>query len=467
MSETFTRIAAGHYRNAETGIEIVKVSSDEAGWGRGGWHVTVPVRGGSFTSSAINPTKRYAEEDAEGYVQAMRETIAADFEEATAVIHHVTRYSREISCGATGPVRVEETAMLVTCPECVAADDEGRMAEAERQAYAEDAERFPRCTAKVNSMYPHLFEHDADVAADPEITPGYDTCGRDVAGHADYTRERIIDVTWFQAVYDRAVDNTRGHLGDGAIVQAWRELLAEAHAEALYEDGERYAAGCIAGQVEWTSTDEALHAMGEASKRKRQINNWYARHGGYRPGMVGVDHDEALHEQAKRDAVQVIAASRAPEDVSGVGLMDVPADLDDDEAWATYCAALPEPTDREIADVLAEYGDPYAASRAEVVETYKNSARSIWKIRADGQDDELTRGLIRCLRSSMRTLRGVIEIYDACSESWRMEVRTGSARDSFTKTFDGPATVSMPGMAARTVVAGDTLRISVQPPTFS
>lgn len=40
---------------------------------------------------------------------------------------------------------------------------------------------------------------------------------------------------WHGQVYRRAVENTRGLLGDGAIVQARRELLAEAHAEALAE----------------------------------------------------------------------------------------------------------------------------------------------------------------------------------------------------------------------------------------
>lgn len=456
MSETFTRIAAGHYRNSETGVEIVKVSADEAGPGMGGWHVTVPVRGASFVTDSVSATTYAAGILAETAVRAMRRSIELDFEEATAVIHHVTRYSREISCGAGGPVRVEEVARLVTCPECVAADDARRMAEAERQAHAEAAERSPLCTAKVNPMYPHTFKHDADVAADPEIVPGYDTCGRNEAGHADYTTERILDANWFQAVYNRAVDNTRGHLEDGAIVQARRELLAEAHAEALAEDG------------------------GGAAARAEQLYTWGLAHSFMLYNdAIAKDHAEALLEdgeryaagciagQVKADAAQIIAASRETDADRIARWGEVPADLDDDEAWATYCAALPEPTDREIADVLAEYGDPYAASRAEVVETYKNSARSIWKIRAGGHDDELTRGLIRCLRSSMRTLRGVIEIYDACSESWRMEVRTGSARDSFTKTFDGPATVSMPGMAARTVVAGDTLRISVQPPTFS
>lgn len=53
------------------------------------------------------------------------------------VIHHVIRYGRVISCGATGRVRVEETAAKVTCEACVAADDQHRMDVAHGQALAE------------------------------------------------------------------------------------------------------------------------------------------------------------------------------------------------------------------------------------------------------------------------------------------------------------------------------------------
>jgi hypothetical protein len=312
------------------------------------------------------------------------EALAEDAERATEVIHHVTRYSREISCGATGPVRVEEIAMRVNCSECKAADVAELTAEAERQAYAEDDERSPRCTAKINPMYPHIFEHVADVAADPEITPGHDTCGRDVAGHSDYTTERILDANWFQAVYDRAVDNTHGRLGDGSIVQARRELLDEAHAEAEHEDGERYAAEVIAGS------------------------------------------------RADQDAIALDLAAM------------VPADVDDAAAWEVYCKALPEPTDAQIADVLAEYGDPYAAARADAVAAFKDAARSIWKMRAAGQTDALSADMIRSLRKSMRGLRGCIEIFDQLTESWQQETRASAKRDSYTIRWDDGIVTTVP-----------------------
>lgn len=308
MSEIFTRIAAGHYRNAETGVEIVKVSSDEAGWGMGGWHVTVPARGASFASVTITATMRHAKEDAESYVRSMRETIAADFDKATAVVHHVTRYGREISCGATGPVRVEEVARLVTCDACVAADDARRMAEAERQAYVEDAERV-----------------GAQIVADV--------------------------------------------LADG------RPL------------------------------------------------------------------DERL--QAKRDAAQVIAASRETDADRRARWGEVPADLDDDEAWAAYCAALPEPTDQQIADVLAEYGDPYAAARADAVEGFKRAARLYWQMRrthAAKLDSEIRANL----RQQMRTFRGLVEVFDQLTESWRVSTRTDASRDSYTVRWDDGIVTTVP-----------------------
>src|SRR3954469_2227254 len=48
--------------------------------------------------------------------------LAEDAERFPEVIHHVSRYGNVISCGATGPVRVEEIASKVTCPDCNEAD---------------------------------------------------------------------------------------------------------------------------------------------------------------------------------------------------------------------------------------------------------------------------------------------------------------------------------------------------------
>lgn len=96
-----------------------------------------------------------------------------------------------------------------------------------------------QCTAKVNSLYPHKFDHNATVAADPQIKAGHDTCGMTEAEHAHYTPERIRDTNWYQARYDRAVTNTRGHLNGDCFAQAQQELIDEAHGEALAEDARR------------------------------------------------------------------------------------------------------------------------------------------------------------------------------------------------------------------------------------
>jgi hypothetical protein len=302
------------------------------------------------------------------------------------VIHHVTRYSREISCGATGQVQVEETARLVTCEACVAADYAKLVAEAERQAYAEQVERDHALALTWNDL------RDAQGQA---WSTGFinaiktyrqaNSVGLVEArrGAIDMAHGEALEMArdWRERVYRRAVKMNAAapHMG-----HAEDAMLDELHAEALREDGERYAAGCIAGQV-------------------------------------------------KADATQIIAASRAPEDATGTGLPEVPADLDDDAAWAVYCAAMPDPTDQQIADVLAEYGDPYAAPRADAVDGFKNVARTLWRLRADIGRSNLHEDIERNLRASMRTFRGVIEVYDQLTESWALATRT--ERDAYSQTF--------------------------------
>jgi hypothetical protein len=255
------------------------------------------------------------------------------------------------------------------------------------------------CTAKINRLYPHAFNHNASVAADASVIPGYDTCGMTEAEHADYTPERIREANFFEARYRRAVENTRGHLGDNCFAQAHGELVDEAHDEALNEQTVR---ALLAGKAR----------------------------------MVDVDHAAALREDGERYAAGVIAGSRADHDAIALDLAAmVPTDVDDAAAWEVYCKALPEPTDAQIADVLAEYGDPYAAARAEAVAAFKDAARSIWKMRAANQTDALSADMIRSLRKSMRGLRGCIEIFDQLTESWQQETRASAKRDSYSKTF--------------------------------
>jgi len=76
----------------------------------------------------------------------------------------------------------------------------------------------------------------------------------------------------------------------------------------------------------------------------------------------------------------------------------VPADLDDDAAWAEYVAALPEPTDAELAAVLTEHANPYAEQVAGCHEGFRASARMILDPRADRAGRRARLGSVRLER---------------------------------------------------------------------
>jgi hypothetical protein len=73
------------------------------------------------------------------------------------LIHHVTRYGNVISCGATGPVRCEETAMKVTCEACHAADDQARYDYAWDMALEDDAERDAIAEDHAEALAEHYY----------------------------------------------------------------------------------------------------------------------------------------------------------------------------------------------------------------------------------------------------------------------------------------------------------------------
>lgn len=655
MTETFIRIAAGHYRNVGTGVEIVRVSADEAG--QRGWHVTTPTVNG-FEVVAIGATMREVKGT---YVLLVREAYAAievaheeavaedrlrvadmaadasmavvrdiDHAEALAyaeVIHHVTRYSREISCGETGRVRVTEVAREVTCPACVAADDARRMAIAEEQAYADDRDRrdaeieADEAWAASDTTWRQTTEqaHAEALAIDADRTnflaeqgdaedddlihlwPGDrspSACGADIwTTPYTYGSPVLAEVTcddckgreqhrqFVARVREHRTANGGGLIENRRMVidndhaealiaeqatrltnaQAAQQAADELHDEELLMDAERtaerssvFAAARLIGERVPTDARRAkcgckphpifghedgcrYRGMGPVAANHRETFGSFGSFGGFREhgepvwfegrtwtvehvaiGVTGYicltlevddaagsyevrnvyaddviadNHDEALREQAKRDAARIIVGARAPQgyepetgdlveivrgevvpvdpkpkwkvlavDTAGrrvkVDLVrgsllgpqweswdsivlvqrpgsipEVPAELDDDAAWAAYCAALPQPTDKQIADVLAEYGDPYAALRAEVVGHYKDTARMAWAIRTREYDDTLKQDLLSQLRATMRTLRGVVETYDMLTESWRLSVRAGTERDAATQTF--------------------------------
>ena len=85
-------------------------------------------------------------------LEQVEATARDEDEEQHAVIHHVTRYGNVISCGATGPVRVEYTAMKVTCEACKAADYEHLIDNAHAEALDMDAERDEIAAAHVEAL---------------------------------------------------------------------------------------------------------------------------------------------------------------------------------------------------------------------------------------------------------------------------------------------------------------------------
>jgi hypothetical protein len=244
---------------------------------------------------------------------------------------------------------------------------------------------------------------------------------------------------WREQVYRRAVEMNAAAPDMGHAADA---LIDEAHEGAIDEDIDRWLAGgpeCSKVCAEPRPLEDRRGHHTDCRRRaymvagpsgRDQLDGIYGARWPEDEGRepyVSEAWEMAHAEQAERDATQVlVTAEIAPE---------VPADLDDDAAWTAYCAALPEPTDQQIADVLAEYGDPYAAPRADAVEGFKNTARVLWKLRADAGHTALHVDVERNLRSAMRTFRGVIETYDMLTESWRLSNRTDAGRDSAIQTF--------------------------------
>lgn len=97
------------------------------------------------------------------------------------------------------------------------------------------AGRAELCTVAINPDYPHTYEHDADVAAADSTHPGYNTCGRSVMQHVDYTPERIRSANWRESCYQRAAENAV-HAGIPMNLSiAGQQLRDEAHTDALAE----------------------------------------------------------------------------------------------------------------------------------------------------------------------------------------------------------------------------------------
>lgn len=94
--------------------------------------------------------------------------------------------------------------------------------------------------------------------------------------------------------------------------------------------------------------------------------------------------------------------------------LNAPADIDDDAAWTEYCAALPKPTDAELAVVLTWATNPYADRIAHADEGFRTSARMIWQARRDGVTPPLS---YRYLRQAMSNYAAVKRLYRGLAEA--------------------------------------------------
>jgi hypothetical protein len=639
MSETFARIAAGHYRNVGTGVEIVRVSADEAG--QRGWHVTTPTVSG-FEVVTIGATMR---EVKAAYVKAVRAAYAAievAHKEATAagaerdtigqrderrlslrelreqdrrdaeqsedddLIHLWAGDRTPAACGVdifTTPYTYGSPELAeVTCDTCKGREQHrqfvarvgacrfingGTVTKNRNMVIDNDHAEALAINTVVDEERASEFALDEDDAwSCSDITWRRATEHRLIVTDNDHAEALLMDAkrtaersSIFAAVRmigERVPTDAHrakcackphpifGH-EDGCRYEGMgplhdptpvthRDVLGgfREHGEPVWFEGSRWTVEhvvtgesgrtCLTlendddlatGRVRNVYANDVIadnHALAlswdcaEVEFRRAHSTGWIDRIKAFRDrercglraarqGALEEFHDEALHEQAKRDAAQVIAGARgecskaygwsaphafeaepievnpegydefercgktagdpvhisaearAPElmvgdpirivrggrqlgsgldwivtavsddgqqvqvdiargsllgpqwenrsDVRPVrssGLPPVPAELDDDEAWAAYSRAYSTP---EAERVIAERGadEPYAAQRADAVETFKRAARMIWRIRAAGHTDQLHLDLIDNGRATMRTLRRIIAVY--------------------------------------------------------
>lgn len=310
-------------------------------------------------------------------------------------------------------------------------------------------------------------EEIRNVYADDVIAENYDSA---IVVHA----YRLHAHEGFQLRLIEQIKAYRREHGCG-LKEARAGVLAQAHEEALREAWSRWSSTgpdcikvCLSQDPELGHhTDCPGHAFAVAGQSGETLATgtvaarWPEDSG--RACFAEDAWDLAHAEQAKRDAVQIIADTRVPikmcvlhgadcrsaqngQPCSGMiasapawpgygGLPAVPERNDDDQAWAAYCAALPAPTADEVAAVESELCDPYADQLAEAVELFKTAARAVWRVRASGGTSQLHTDLIASYRTNTRSARRLIEVYRDLSASWRISIQPGAERDAYSQGF--------------------------------
>lgn len=220
---TFPNTSDGEWTNSETGMAIARRQNfREVGL----YYVLVPLQSmaGSMIvgqAKTLNSARSFAKTYA---ADVVRPRIAIAFDQATAedaeraaVIHHVTRYGNIVSCGATGSVRVEETAMKVTCEACIAADYQHLIGRAHGEALMMDAEYDEKTIRRYWDCRLALRDPEYRAVAAVILPPAIRYAGIRDTGVA-YCSYRDA-ITWLEDAHQTVID--------------------KAHDEALAEDAER------------------------------------------------------------------------------------------------------------------------------------------------------------------------------------------------------------------------------------
>lgn len=230
-SITFPKTSGDTWTNRETSMEIHLDN--------GVYTVHVPLQaGGGFLVSGDLRTLNAARDFAKTYVAGtVRPLIAKAYAEALG--EHIDRTERRAVVAGVPTWRLDAARRMreygTSAPNprngagwfASVLNDIRRVEES-----IERSRRAGLCTAKVNSAYPHAFEHDENVAADLSVTPGYDTCGMTEDEHAEYTPDVIRHAEFRAATYQRAARNALYRSIPIDMSIADRELIDEAHEEA-------------------------------------------------------------------------------------------------------------------------------------------------------------------------------------------------------------------------------------------
>lgn len=483
----FRTIYAGRYINDETGVEIVKVPARRLGRNGhrvAGWIVTAPTLGVP-DEIAFGRTKSSVLADAEERVEMVRPAIAKAYVEAVA--EHVERAAQAAEAVGAPTWRADSARRMVDYAKTgtpgwltsVIADVR-RMEEsaanhrasslANDAAYRQNAEQATRDILPIATGQPEQVRTwCANHGIDPQNLADDDILRAREADHAEALAMNADRVASYLAVEIAASEPgrltewmTRHGLTVGGPRRGTYALGADFltavdadHAEALAENAERRIAATIdahesADMQDAARTIESVRIEDRAAAGAVRHPEGTPEYETYRAELTTelgkFARGEEPYPYVKADAARTIAATRAPEGercgchtparlVTSHGLPKVPDSLTDDAGWDAYRAALPAPTAQESADVLAEFGDPYAAMRADAVQSYKNIARTLWRLRADVGRSNLHKDVGLSMRSAMRTLRGVIGTYDKLTAAWRVGVHADANRDTATQTF--------------------------------